>query len=377
MNILILTHSYPDSEQRWRGTFIQEQARALSEEHDITVVYFKVDYSRFAPFSRYRFNKNINCKVTEYEVTISRSFPVITQLKYLSNTYRFIENEILNKKKIDIIHSHLSYPAGILGVIIQRVKKIPNILTEHTWIKKYFRSRIHKICVQYSLKKSCRVVAVSQALKDDIAQYCKSIVVVIPNVIDVEKFVVNRNKNSQTLNLGLLGGMNNYRKGLDVLLKSVSLINHIDFILHIGGDGIYLNKFKELAKELGVCSKCKFYGEISTDEILKFYSSLDVFILASRDETFGVVVIEAMSCGLPVIATRCGGPQEIITKETGILVDVENPEELSRAIVNVAENLRSYNPDYIREYALTRYGQETFRENIAGLYKEVSEEYSG
>lgn len=377
MNILILTHSYPDPEHKWRGTFIQEQAKALSEEHDVTVIYFKVNYSRFAPFAKYRFNKNINCKVTEYEVTICRSFPVITQLKYLSNTYRFLQKVILEKKKIDIIHSHLSYPAGILGAIIQKTKKIPNILTEHTWIKKYFRSRIHKICVMYALNKSFRIVAVSQALKDDIACYCSRSVVVIPNVIDVEKFVINRNKNSRTLNLGLLGGMSNYRKGLDVLLKSVSLINHIDYILHIGGDGIYLNKFKELARELGVYSKCKFYGEIGAEEILKFYSSLDVFVLASRDETFGVVVIEAMSCGLPVIATRCGGPQEIITRETGILVDVENPEELSRAIINISENLRSYNPDYIREYALARYGQKTFRESIARLYKEVSQEYSG
>jgi len=193
----------------------------------------------------------------------------------------------------------------------------------------------------------------------------------------VEKFAVNRNKNSSTLNLGLLGGMSNYRKGLDVLLKSVSLIKHIDFILHIGGDGFYLNKFKELAKELGVYSKCKFYGEISAAEITRFYSSLDVFVLASRDETFGVVIIEAMSCGLPVIATRCGGPQEIITGETGILVDVENPEDLARAIVNVSENLKLYNPGYIREYALARYGQKTFRESINGLYKEVSGEYSG
>src|SRR5665647_2690705 len=105
MNILVLTHSWPDAKQKWRGVFIQEQVKALSIKHNIIVVYFKVDYSHFSPFSGYSFLKKETERVTEYEVTIKRSFPVINQLKYLSNTYRFIKKEILNLKKLDIIHS--------------------------------------------------------------------------------------------------------------------------------------------------------------------------------------------------------------------------------------------------------------------------------
>ena len=85
MNILILTHSYPDTELKWRGAFIQEQACALSTEHNIIVVHFKVDYSNFAPFSKYGFLKKTDGNIVIYEVTINKSFPVITQLKYLSN----------------------------------------------------------------------------------------------------------------------------------------------------------------------------------------------------------------------------------------------------------------------------------------------------
>jgi hypothetical protein len=57
MNILLLTHSYPDIENKWRGVFVQEQVKALSIKHEVTVVYFKVDYSHFAPFSDYSFLK--------------------------------------------------------------------------------------------------------------------------------------------------------------------------------------------------------------------------------------------------------------------------------------------------------------------------------
>jgi glycosyltransferase involved in cell wall biosynthesis len=374
MNILLLTHSYPDVKNKWRGVFVQEQVKALSIKHEVTVVYFKVDYSHFAPFSNYTFLKKQSGRITEYEVTISKSFPVITQAKYLSNTYRFIEKEILTQVKIDIIHSHFSYPAGFLGTIIQKRKKIPCIITEHTWIKKYFRSWIHKKCVLYALKNSSGVISVSIALKDDIALFCSRKVSVIPNVIEVDKFYLSEKHDHKTLNIGILGGMGNYRKGLDILIKSVSLLKDMDLMVHIGGDGILLEKFKTLSKESGVFEKCKFYGEILTEDISGFYSRLDVFVLASRDETFGVVVVEAIASGLPVIATDCGGPKEIITRDTGLLVEKENPEELARAITYMSENLHLYNRDSIRKYAEEKFGQMSFVESVTHFYQDVLRE---
>ena len=371
MTILVLTHSYPDKTNRWRGVFIQEQVKVLSLNHDIIVVYFKADYSHFAPFSDYLFLKTENGPITEYEVTINKSFPVLTQLKYLSNTYRFIEKEILSNRRIDLIHSHLSYPAGFLGTIIQKRKKIPNILTEHSWIKKYFRTRIHKMCVLYTLKNSFCIISVSNALKADIRLFCRRDVIVVANVIDVNKFHLSKVTNSGTINLGMLGAMGNFRKGFDILLKAVSLIDKMDLVVHIGGAGKYLEKYKTLAKELGVFEKCIFYGEIPPSDIINFYLDLDFYVLASRDETFGVVIVEAMSCGLPVIATKCGGPEEIITSDTGILVEKEDPVELSKAITYLSQNPGVFDRESIRNYVLGKYGQKIFSERITRLYDEM------
>lgn len=372
MTILLLTHSYPDSRIKWRGLFIQDQALALSEKHEIIVVYFRVDYTSFAPFSKYSFVKRQKGKVTEYEVTTGKSFPVINQLKYLNDTYRFIRKEILSKKKIDIIHSHLSYPAGFLGTIIQNREKIPCVLTEHTWIKKYFRSTIHKLCVLYTLKHCGCIVAVSRALGEDINRYCKRPVHVIPNVIDMNKFsVTDPGRMENKMNIGILGGMGNYRKGLDILIKAVSLLKDMDLTVHIGGDGKYLSTFRDMARKLDVDGKCIFYGEIKPENIQDFYSKLHFYILPSRDETFGVVVVEAMASGLPVIATRCGGPEEIITEETGILIEKENPPELARAIRSLAGNLDSYNRKAIRNYVLEKYSKDRFTESLSEVYQEL------
>ena len=372
MTILFLTHSYPDSDIKWRGLFIKDQAIALSTKHEVIVVYFKVDYSHLAPFSKYSFIQRQSGKVIEYELITGKSFPVINQLKYLKDTYSFINREILKRRRIDIIHSHLSYPAGFLGTIIQKRKGIPCIVTEHSWINKYFRSRIHKTSVLFTLKHSACIVAVSQALRDDINSYCRRQVKVIPNVVEMKKFSLTGTlQRDNKLNAGILGGMGNYRKGLDILIKALPLLKDLELTVHIGGDGKYLNTFRNLAKELEVQEKCIFYGEIKPEAIFDFYSKLDFFVLPSRDETFGVVVVEAMACGLPVIATKCGGPEEIITKETGILVERENPQDLARAIRFVSENPGSFNSDLIRNYAREKYGPETFVKSISEVYQEL------
>ncbi|MCU0473686.1 MAG: glycosyltransferase [Bacteroidales bacterium] len=373
MDILILTHSYPDEKNKWRGTFIKDQAKALSEIHDVTVVYFTVDNNRLAPFTNFSFSKNITGNLTEYSVTVPRSFPVINQVKYLFVTYKFISDHILNKKKIDIIHSHLSYPAGFLGTIIYKIKRIPNVITEHTWIRKYFRSPIHKICVKYALNNCSLIIAVSNALKTDIQNFSTNSISVVPNVVDIERFPLAERKRDENINLGLLGGLSNYRKGLDLLIKAASKLSIINFIIHIGGTGSLLDSYKRMAKEYQVDEKCKFYGEIQPEKVPDYFSNLDIFVLASRDETFGMVVIEAMSVGLPVIATKCGGPQEIVTPSSGLLVSPENVDELVDAIEQMSVKLETYDRIAIRKYTSDTYGYNAFRNSISKIYNDVFE----
>ncbi len=371
MNILILTHSYPDENNTWRGAFIRDQARALSLSHNVKVVYFKVDYSHLAPFTGYKYIQKSKGFLTEFVVTTGRSLPVINQLKYLYNSYKFICDQILDKERIDIIHSHLSYPAGFLGTIIQKIKKIPCVITEHSWIRKHFRSPVHKICVLYAVRNCSCIVAVSEALKSDIRLFTDNRIMVVNNVIKAERFTITHRQTTNRINLGILGGMNTNRKGIDVLLKALALIPDRDIQLHIGGDGLLFDHYKKSALELGISGKCTFYGQIMPDRVTEFYSLLDIYVLASRDETFGVVVIEAMASGLPVISTKCGGPEEIVIPENGILVEIENENEMADAISYMSENLESYDKVAIKKYAEEKFGQKAFLKNISKVYEKV------
>jgi glycosyltransferase involved in cell wall biosynthesis len=371
MTILILTHSYPDEEQRFRGIFVKEQALSLSELHKIIVVYFKTDYSEFAPFSRYSFNVTEEYNLTVYKVVTRRSLPVINQVKYFKDTLSFLNKEIFGKNKIDIIHSHLSYPAGFLGTLIYRFKGVPNVLTEHTSIRKYFRSTIHKYCVKYTLRNSPEIICVSNSLKKEVLEICKREITVIHNIVDIDKFSLANVSGPDEINIGFLGSLNNDNKGLDLLLKAVRNMAHKNVLVHIGGAGRKLKGFEKLAEDLGIREICRFYGEIKTEEKNTFYSRLNFFVLPSRYETFGIVLIEAMACGLPVISTKCGGPQDIILPENGILVNKDDVPELAAALSRMQKDYMHYDKLKIRNDTELRFGKKTFNRQMTGLYNKM------
>ena len=86
------------------------------------------------------------------------------------------------------------------------------------------------------------------------------------------------------------------------------------------------------------------------EELLKKYQEADVFILNSIQETFGCVIIEALSCGVPVISTRCGGPEYIITPETGILIDINDKKQLINAIQLILNEKYIFKPEIMHNY---------------------------
>lgn len=371
MNILIITHTYPDRVNSWRGSFVKEQVKWLCQAHNVKVIYFKNEQDPDSGTSAYSVSKSVSGNLTEFTLSVKKTLPVYNQLNFLLETYKFIKNEVLPEFKPDLIHSHLLFPGGFLATVLKQKIKVPNIITEHSRIKTYFRSRIHKILVRDTLRKANTIVAVSNSLKAEINSYYPRQVRVIHNIVDVSKFKLNEPGKTGILNIGFLGGLGNNNKGLDILLKSVCLPETKNFFLHIGGNGKLKDDYIRMATDLGISSRCKFYGEIPHNEIPLFYSRLDLFVLPSRYETFGIVLIEAMACGIPVIATRCGGPEEIVSETTGLLIPKENAEELSRAIREISENLHSYQREIIRNYAEEYFGQKVFLKQINNLYIET------
>jgi glycosyltransferase involved in cell wall biosynthesis len=143
------------------------------------------------------------------------------------------------------------------------------------------------------------------------------------------------------------------------------------FHVSIGGVGPDLKRLKRLCRKLGLDEHCHFLGMLTRQGVRQCIQDSDVFVLPSLAETFGVVVGEAMACGKPVLATRCGGPEFILADGTGVLVPVGDPVALAGAMEKFINREVPFDPSTIRTSVLARFGEESFLRNVSGIYDQV------
>lgn len=140
--------------------------------------------------------------------------------------------------------------------------------------------------------------------------------------------------------IGTVGSLT-WRKGVDIFLQAAARVLQQDgsgaFV--IAGSGMLEEELKRLSRQVGVNAKVRFLGHISENEMARLYRVLDIFALASFNEPYGMVLLEAMACGKPVVATKVGGiPEIVVDSETGLLVPPKDPEALSEAMLTLLRN---------------------------------------
>jgi glycosyltransferase involved in cell wall biosynthesis len=168
-------------------------------------------------------------------------------------------------------------------------------------------------------------------------------------------------------------------KGVDVLLKAMRrlLFQRPEARLVLVGGGFYNGysleeeSLKELAQELGLTSNVEFVGLKSPVEVAKYARESTMLVLPSRRETFGTVLIEALASGTPVVATRCGGPAEIVNENVGLLVDPDDVDGLAEAMATILERRQNYKSNELRDYALAKFSWPRIAAQTLELYGEA------
>jgi len=374
--ILIITPWYPTPSLPVGGVFVQDQARVLSKDYDVYVLALVLtDWKELF----YRPNKSVE---QNENLKISR-FYTLPGMRFFYTLYFYFYRAQLEKKfaevvstwgKPDIIHAHIVLPAGAAALKIGKARKIPVVLTEHTEpFSLHLRTPVYRRLTRQTLLGVNKIIAVSPSLKKQVLEFePKASMEVIGNVIDDAFFApapVTPKQNSvlRFLTVALL----TERKGIGYLLQAVKQLSQETsgkFEVIIGGDGPLRSDLERQAHNLGIMKYCRFTGELDRLEVRDWIRQSDVFILPSLGETFGVVLLEAMMCGKPVIATRCGGPEDLVTPETGVLVDVADSNALAKAMSNFIKSEHQFNSQNVRDNALERYGQTAFLDKIAQLY---------
>ncbi len=379
MNITILPTAYPNIYNDHSSIFVQDQAKALAKLDNLNINVIgaiPISFRDIWKKKRFRFGF---FKYIKDDVNVELFlFPSIPKLKRFNNFIRLVINKILIKqlyKSIDIIHAH-NATAGETALWCKNKFDIPYCITEHSSIyargllKEYEIDKYRKIYKQSSYN-----IAVSQEFSLLLTKLFNIDFYYISNIVDTNFFIpIEKQKNKKVFKFINIANLNK-NKNQSLLIKSFvnSFKNNSNVSLSILGSGLEYHSLKKEIEELNMQNQIILYGFATRDEVIKELQSSDAFVLSSEYETFGVVLIEAMSCGLPVISTKCGGPESIILDDgLGLLVDKNNITELSNGMLKVYKN--NYDSAYIRTYCVNNFSENIVIGKLIKVYEEIINE---
>lgn len=288
--------------------------------------------------------------------------------------------EKVKELKPDILHAHYATSFGFLGAICS---VHPFIIS--AWGSDIFsfpkQSFFHRMLLEWILGKADYLCSTSHVMAQEMGRYLEPIqkIEVIPFGVDVNQFAPPKQLRSDSQRKVVFGVAKYLQPvyGLDILLESFAQLVRLksdQVLLRIAGDGPELLRLKSLASRLRISEHVEWRGAMPNSEIAKFYQNLDVVVVPSRQESFGVTAVEGSACGRPIIASRVGGlPEVVIDHETGIMVEKENSDELMQAMKYLVEHPEERNRmgQAGREFVLQNYAWEENVTQMEQVYREV------
>ncbi len=371
MDLLIVSRGTPSKKNPTLGIFEFDQAIALKNAgNNVTVL--SCDFRSVIRIRRFGIYKSIYKGIE----VINISIPLGNLENPITNFFaRFIIKKFSlyfkkNYNLPDIIHSHF-YSISSVAVELKTVLNIPFIITEHSSLVKnvHIGSRLYDL-LSKTYNCANQIITVSNSLNKIIYEKFHLNSVVIPNLIDSNVFnnkILNKDKiDFVFISVGSL----DFNKGHDILLRAFSKAKFDKSVkLLIYGKGELFSELNQLVVDLQLSDNVILKGEVDREELSCAYAKSDAFVLASRSETFGLVFIEAMFYGLPVIGTKCGGPEDFINNLNGISVDPDNISDLSLALKKMKDNYGNYNSLYISNFANSNFSPEIISQKLIELYK--------
>lgn len=378
MHIMFIPSWYSNVRNKVHGSFFKEQALELQKAGvKVTVAYNEVwpltMLGKIHEEKGLKYNVEDGLKTYRYKnYNYIPKNPLM--FKVFNKRMEKLYKEIVKKEgAIDIIHAQSSLWGGISAAYIAEKYNIPLVITEHSSVERgpyVKKSYIPFICDSY--KKAQKVITVGNGLKNEIESLSgRHDIEVIGNLVDLSKFTIKKRiKNEKFIffSLAFLEG----EKGFDTLIKSFAKkFKDKEAVLYIGGDGSQRSWLEALTVENGVKDQIIFLGALSRDDVAKWMNKCDCFVLPSRYETFGVVYIEALASGRPVIGALNGGAEDIINNLNGYLIPIDDIDILAEKMIEVYDNIESYDEEEIRIDCLKRFSPKVIVNKIISVYKEV------
>ena len=349
MKVLTFSTLYPNAARPAHGIFVETRLRQLlaSGQVETTVVapvpWFPFTHPSFGAYAAQARAPRAETR-NGIEVLHPR-FPVLPKIGMtlapflLYRAVRPLVERTRRERGFDLIDAHYFYPDGVAAAMLARDLDVPAVITARgSDINLIAQYRLPRRMIRWAARRAAAVVAVSQALKDKLVALGveRERIHVLRNGVDLELFHAN-DRDSLRAELELrrptllsVGNLLAF-KGHGLVIEALSLLPECELV--IAGDGPDRAAFEALARQCGVSARVRFVGSLDQQDLRRYYCAADALVLASSREGWPNVLLEAMACGTPVIATAVGGVPEIVTSaDAGAVVKERSATALARAV---------------------------------------------
>jgi glycosyltransferase involved in cell wall biosynthesis len=356
LRIVTFSTLYPNGIEPHHGVFVENRLRHL-------VATGRVESRVVAPVPWFPFRSSLFCGYaakagierveTRYGLTV-RHPPYLVVPKIgmpaaallLFEASRRLLRNLDRERRFDVIDAHYFYPDGVAAVMLGQALGKPVIITARgTDINLIPRYRVPRRLIQWAASRAAGIIAVSAALKDALIDLGvpPDRITVLRNGVDLTMFHPAAGngprrdaapEHRRLLSVGHLIGP----KALDLTIAALPLLP--GFSLSIVGEGPERRALEALARKLEVTDRVHFLGPVPHEALSKIYQTADALVLTSSREGWPNVLLEAMACGTPVVASNIGGNSEIVTRpEAGVLMMERSAAGIADAVARLFQHL--------------------------------------
>ena len=371
--ILFISSWFPNKLEPTNGNFVQRHAESVSQLHDVEILHSIGDSTQK---ETYLFDdkivNDIRTLIVYYKNSKNPLLNFIRRMKAYKKGFSKMQ-------KPDLVHANVLHNSMLFAVYLKKKLKIPFVITEHwSGFLKMNRSQLStsQLFIAKIIANSAEfVLPVSQYLLNDLKELnWKTKFKPIGNVVDTKLFHLKTaaERSFTFLHISNLIQLKNPDKIIAAVLK---LRNEFDnFELHVGGDGD-VEKLNALVKNNKAESFIKTFPMLTLKEVSEKMRNSDCFVLFSDYENFPCVLLESLSTGTPVIASKVGGIPEIINDENGLLIS-SSEEDLYRAMKKVLQNKVVFDSaENLHDYIEDRFSMRVIARKFDEIYQNVLQSF--
>ncbi len=381
-HILFISSWYPSQQSASAGIFIQRYAQAISLYHKVSVLH--VCSAEEKVKGNYRIEIRETAGVKEFIVYYGA---LKSQLLFISTLIKFFRYLIAHKKGLmkilresppDIIHLQVIYRAAVFLLFNRSLRKIPLFITEH-WSGYYakdgnYKGYLMKKVTALIIKRSTGITTVSSQLQQAMLKHgLTGNYTVIPNVVDTNFFTPGNDVMTEKQNLQFLhiSTLNDKEKNIWGILRAFHQLTRSNPTIQLVflGDGPERKNFEQWCEEKKLLNTSVFFkGFVVPTEVVAFLRKTDFLLSFSHYDTFGCTLAEAMSCGIPVIASTTTGMSSHIDKSRGYIVKEGDEQALQSTLQLAIDERNNFDRNKIREYAVRTFSYDKVGKQFSDLY---------